>query len=52
VIVWMVSKVRKLLPCCEGSGCCAGGGGSVVGSVFGCTIWVWDMLSIVVVEGK
>jgi hypothetical protein len=25
VIVWMVSKVGKLLHCCKGSRCCAGG---------------------------
>jgi hypothetical protein len=32
--------VGKLLLCCEGSRCCAGGGGSVLDSVFGCIVWV------------
>jgi hypothetical protein len=35
VIEWMVWNVGKFLLCCEGSGRCAGGGGSVLGSVFG-----------------
>jgi hypothetical protein len=34
-MVWMVPKVGKLFLCCGGYGCCAGGGGSVVGSIFG-----------------
>jgi hypothetical protein len=33
VIVWMVPKVGKLVPCCEDSWFC-GGGGSGFGSVF------------------
>jgi hypothetical protein len=40
VIVLMVSMVGKLLLCCEGSRCCAGGGGSVLGSIFGWIVWV------------
>jgi hypothetical protein len=40
MIVWMILKVGKLLLCCEGAGCCAGGGGSVLGSVFGWIDWV------------
>jgi hypothetical protein len=42
VIVWMISKVKKLLLFCEGSGCCAGGS-SVFGSVFGLWLGVFDM---------
>jgi hypothetical protein len=38
VIVWMVSKIGKLLLCYEASECCAGGGGNVFGSIFGCII--------------
>jgi hypothetical protein len=34
VIVWMVLKVDQLIPCCEDSRCC-GGGGSGLGSDFG-----------------
>jgi hypothetical protein len=34
-MVWMVPKVGKLLLYCEGSRCCTGGGGNVLGSVFG-----------------
>jgi hypothetical protein len=34
VIGWRVPRVGKLLLCCGESGCCVGGGGSVMGSVF------------------
>jgi hypothetical protein len=40
VIVWMVPKVGRLLLYCEGSLCWDGGGGSVLGSIFGWTVWV------------
>jgi hypothetical protein len=36
----MVSKVGKLLLCCEVFGSCVGGGGSALGSVFGWIVWV------------
>jgi hypothetical protein len=29
------SEVGKLLLCCEDYGCCRGGGGNAVGSIFG-----------------
>jgi hypothetical protein len=29
VIVWMVPKVGKLLPCCEDSRCCGGAAGGL-----------------------
>jgi hypothetical protein len=38
MIVLMVPKAGKLLLCGEDSGCCGGGGGSVLGSVFGWTV--------------
>jgi hypothetical protein len=34
MIVWIVPKVEKLVPCCEDSWC-RGGGGSGLGSNFG-----------------
>jgi hypothetical protein len=43
MIVWMIPKIGKLLLCYEGSGCYAGEGGDMLGSVFGWTIWVLDV---------
>jgi hypothetical protein len=40
VIVWMVPKVGKLVPCWEDSWFC-GGGGSGLGSVFGWIVWLF-----------
>jgi hypothetical protein len=33
-IVWIISKVGKLLLFYESFGCCVGGGGNVLGSIF------------------
>jgi hypothetical protein len=54
VIVWIVPKVGKLVPCWKDSWfCCRGGGGFLalllVGS-FGCL--PWDMLFARVAKGK
>jgi hypothetical protein len=35
VIVWMVLKVGKLMPCWEDSWFCGGGWGGLFGSIFG-----------------
>jgi hypothetical protein len=40
VIVWIVSKDRKLVPCWEDSWFCGGGEDGLFGSVFGCIVWV------------
>jgi hypothetical protein len=41
VIVWMVPRVGKLLPCWEDSWFCGGGGSGLFGSVFCWIIWVF-----------
>jgi hypothetical protein len=43
VIVWMVPKVGMFLLCYEDSGCCGGGGGNALGSVFG---WIVRVLVV------
>jgi hypothetical protein len=48
----MVPKVGKLLLCCEGSGCCVGGGGSVLGSIFGWIVWVLDVGYVICSGGR
>jgi hypothetical protein len=54
VIVWMVLKVGKLLLCCEGSGYCVDGGGSVFGSVFRWWLGVFSMGHVIcaIAEGR
>jgi hypothetical protein len=41
VIMWMVPKVGKLVPCWEDSWFCGGGGGGMFGSIFGWIAWVF-----------
>jgi hypothetical protein len=48
----MVQKVGKLLLCCEGSGCCAGGGDIVLGSIFGWIVWVLTVGYVIYRGGK